>query len=144
MSDPAARARRGPARVRRGRSPHGCVCRCRLSSTACSAARSAACCAAWNMLGCDPDLPDDPVPVRPENVARNRITFGACLPASSLVKMATRAHAFEVHLLPSLGDHIRRRVNAVGHHDNDAASVLGTVQGAALRSARADAAAFGP
>jgi hypothetical protein len=25
----------------------------------------------------------------------------------------------------------------VGHHDNDAASVLGTVQGAALRSARA-------
>jgi hypothetical protein len=30
-----------------------------------------------------------------------------------------------------------RRVNAVGHHDIDAASVLGTVQGAALRSARA-------
>ena len=28
-------------------------------------------------------------------------------------------------------------VNAVGHHDNDAASVLGTVQGAALRYARA-------
>ena len=32
---------------------------------------------------------------------------------------------------------MRRHVNAVGHHDNDAASVLGTVQGAALRSARA-------
>jgi hypothetical protein len=30
-----------------------------------------------------------------------------------------------------------RDVNAVGHHDDDAASVLGTVQGAALRSARA-------
>jgi hypothetical protein len=35
------------------------------------------------------------------------------------------------------GDHIWRDVNAVGHHDDDAASVLGTVQGAALRSARA-------
>jgi hypothetical protein len=43
VSDPAARARRGPAPVRRGRSRHGCLCRCRLSSTACSAARSAAC-----------------------------------------------------------------------------------------------------
>jgi hypothetical protein len=31
------------------------------------------------------------------------------------------------------------RVEYDGHHDNDAASVLGTVQGAALRSARASA-----
>ena len=30
-----------------------------------------------------------------------------------------------------------RHVNAVGHHDDDAASVLGTVQGSALRSDRA-------
>ena len=51
--------------------------------------------------------------------------------------MVTRAHAFDVDLPPSLGDHIWRRVNAVGHHDNNAASVLGTVQGATLRSARA-------
>ena len=35
------------------------------------------------------------------------------------------------------GDHIWRDVNAVDHHANDAASVLGTVQGSALRSARA-------
>jgi hypothetical protein len=42
VSDPAARARRGPAPVRRGRSRHGRLCRCRLSSTAGSAARSAA------------------------------------------------------------------------------------------------------
>ena len=35
------------------------------------------------------------------------------------------------------GDHIWRDVNAVGHHDDDAASVLGTVQGSALRSDRA-------
>jgi hypothetical protein len=40
-SEPAARARSRPP-VRRGRSRHGCLCRCRLSSTACSAARSAA------------------------------------------------------------------------------------------------------
>ena len=76
-------------------------------------------------------------PVSPENIARKHVTFRACLPASSVVKMVTRAHAFDVDLLPSLGGHIWRRVNAVGHHDNDAASVLGTVQGAALRSARA-------
>jgi hypothetical protein len=42
VSDPAAPARSRPAPVRRGRSRHGCLCRCRLSSTACSAARSAA------------------------------------------------------------------------------------------------------
>ena len=43
VSDPGARARNGPAPVRRGRSRHGCLCRFRLSETACSAARSAAC-----------------------------------------------------------------------------------------------------
>ncbi len=32
---------------------------------------------------------------------------------------------------------MRRHVNAVGHHDDDVASVLGTVQGSALRSDRA-------
>jgi hypothetical protein len=32
-----------------------------------------------------------------------------------------------------------RHVNAVGHHDDDAASVLGTVQGSPLRSDRASA-----
>jgi hypothetical protein len=43
VSDPAARGRRGPAPVRRGRSRHRCLCRCRLSSTTYSAARSAGC-----------------------------------------------------------------------------------------------------
>ena len=43
MSDPAARARCGPAPVRRGRSRHGCLCRFRVSEAASSAARSAAC-----------------------------------------------------------------------------------------------------
>jgi len=46
-------------------------------------------------------------------------------------------------LPPSLGDQIWHRVNAVGHHESDAASVLGTVQGAALRSARAYARPLG-
>jgi hypothetical protein len=86
VSDPTARAPRGPARVRRGRSRHDCLCRCRLLSTACSAAKSAACFTASYVLRCDPDLPDDPVPVRPENDARKQVTFGACLPASSVVK----------------------------------------------------------
>jgi hypothetical protein len=137
VSDPAARARRGPAPVRGGRSRHGCLCRCWLSSTACSAARSAAC-----------------LPHRTRSIAtqifrtiRSR-SSGKCCPQTRHIRSVfagqfcrekwwTRAHAFDVDLPPSLGDHIWRRVNAVGHHDNDAASVLGTVQGAALRSARA-------
>ena len=43
VSDPAARARCGPAPVRRGRSRHGCLCRFRVWEAASSAARSAAC-----------------------------------------------------------------------------------------------------
>jgi hypothetical protein len=37
------------------------------------------------------------------------------------------------------GDHPRITIVRASHHDDDAASVLGTVQGAALRSARASA-----
>ena len=137
VSDPAARARRGPARVRRGRSRHDCRCRCRLSSTACWAARSAACFAASNVRGCDPRSSGRSSPVRPENVARKQVTFGACLLASSVATNGDSRSCIRRNLPASLGDHMRRRANAVGHHDNDAASVLGTVQGAALRSARA-------
>jgi hypothetical protein len=35
------------------------------------------------------------------------------------------------------GDNTQNHIGCDGHHDDDAASVLGTVQGAALRSARA-------
>jgi len=38
--------------------------------------------AASNALDCDSDLPGNPVRFVPENVARNQVTFGACLPAS--------------------------------------------------------------
>ena len=42
MSDPGARAGNGPARVRRGRSRHGCQCRCRSSERRAVGPRSAA------------------------------------------------------------------------------------------------------
>jgi hypothetical protein len=38
--------------------------------------------AASNALDCESDLPDNPVRFVPENVARNQVTFSACLPAS--------------------------------------------------------------
>jgi hypothetical protein len=38
--------------------------------------------AASNALDCDSDLPDNPARFVPENVARNQVTFGACVPAS--------------------------------------------------------------
>ena len=42
VSDPGARAANGPARVRRGRSRHGCQCLCRLPERRCSVPRIAA------------------------------------------------------------------------------------------------------
>ena len=74
--------------------------------------------AASNALDCDSDLPDNPVRFVPENVARNQVTFGACVPASCrLGNGGARALQFDVDLRPSRGEHIWRYVNAVGHHD---------------------------
>src|SRR5688572_5213132 len=70
VSDPGARAANGPAPVRRGRSPHGCLCRFRVWEAARSAPRSAACSLQSTTLDWDPDLPGQSGPVRPETVGR--------------------------------------------------------------------------
>jgi hypothetical protein len=76
-SDPAARARLGPAPVRRGRSRHGCHRRFTLSSTACSAARSATCFLQRTRSIARSDLRDNPVPFVREvslvNRSRSRV-----------------------------------------------------------------------
>jgi hypothetical protein len=137
VSDPAARARRGPAPVRRGRSRHGCRCRVRLSATACFGGEKRRVFVVSDALDYDPDLPDDPVPfvrkMLPANWSSSRVLAGQFL----FWKRWLARAAFDIDLRPSSGDHIWRHVNCVGHHDDDAASVLGTVQGAALCSARA-------
>jgi hypothetical protein len=93
--------------------------------------------AASNALDYDPDLPDDPVPVRPENVVRKQVTFMRVRRPVAVLEMLTRARCIRCRLAAVGGDHLWRHVNAVRHHDDDAASVLGTVQGSALRSDRA-------
>ncbi len=108
----------------------------RESDTACSAAGSAAC-----------------LPHRTRSIATQifrtirSCSSGKCWPPTARVRARFRGHlcpgnggARGLHSMSTCGrrgDHIWRDVNAVGHHDDDAASVLGTVQGAALRSARA-------
>jgi hypothetical protein len=94
--------------------------------------------AASNALDCDSDLPGQSVRFVPENVARNQVTFDACVPEGCRPgNGGSRASR-------SMATGGRREVGTSGvastpsgHHDNDAGSVLGTVQGAALRSARA-------
>jgi hypothetical protein len=84
VSDPAARARRGPAPVRRGRSRHGCHCRFRLSSTACwqqKARRVFRTERARLRLGSS----GGSGPVCPENVSAKQVTFArACRPVAVL------------------------------------------------------------
>ena len=57
--------------------------------------------AASNALDCDSDLPDNPVRFVREDVARNQVTFGACLPASCCPgKWWLARVAFDVHPRP--------------------------------------------
>jgi hypothetical protein len=92
--------------------------------------------AASNALDCDADLPDDPVLFVRRMLAAN-CSRSRALPWPLAVQEngGTRG-LHSMSTCDRRGDHIWRDVNAVGHHDDDAASVLGTVQGAALRSAR--------
>ena len=74
---------------------------------------------------------------------------GKCWPQTPRVRARFRGHlcpgnggARGLHSMSTFGrrgDRIWRDVKAVGHHDDDAASVLGTVQGSPLRSDRASA-----
>ena len=98
MSDPAARARRGPAPVRRGRSHHDHLCRLRLSETACSGGEKRRVLAASNALDYDPDLPDDPVPVRPENIARKQVAFARAFRQLLSRKVVPRARRIRFRL----------------------------------------------
>jgi hypothetical protein len=83
VSDPAARARRGPAPVRWGRSRHGCHCGVRLSHISMFGGEKRRVFVASNALDCDSDLPEDPVPfvrkMLPQNESRSREIAGLLL-----------------------------------------------------------------
>ncbi len=92
--------------------------------------------AASNALGSDSDLPDDPALFVRKNVGRKLVALARACRASCCPRNGG-SRALHSMSVSDRRDRIRRYVNATGHHDDDAASVLGTVQGAALRSARA-------
>ncbi len=78
-------------------------------------------------------------PVRPENVAPRTGRVRACVPARCCPGNGGARVTFDVDLRPWSRDDIGRHGKGVGHHDGDAGSVLGTVQGSSLRSARTSA-----
>jgi hypothetical protein len=93
--------------------------------------------AASNALDCDSDLPDDPVLFVRKMLAANCSRSRALAWPLAVQQMVVRRASHSMSTCDRRGDHIWRDVNAVGHHANDAASVLGTVQGSPLRSDRA-------
>ena len=144
VSDPAARARSGPAPVPRGRSRHGCLCHRKLSSA--RAERR--------------EAPRVPCIKRARSRLRSSGRSGPVCPAecrprtspirapspcrSSRQTMAEARCRLASTLATSTVHNARNSIRRDGHHDDDAPSVLGTVQGAALRSARAYARPCGP
>jgi hypothetical protein len=90
VSDPAARARRGPAPVRRVAHAMAVyvASSCRHSMFDAEKRRVFA---ASNALDGGSDLPDNPVRFVRENVAHNQVTFRACLPASCCPGNVARA-----------------------------------------------------
>ena len=93
--------------------------------------------AASTTLRCDPDFPDNLVPFVRRMWAANRSRSRA-LPGSSVLEIVALSAAHSRCWLAELrgSSHVESD-RRVGHHGDDAASVLGTVQGAALRCARA-------
>lgn len=137
MSDPGARAANGPAPVRRGRSRHGCLCLFRVWEVASSAARSAACLLHRPRSIAIQILRNYPVAFVRKTLAANRsrsraLAWQFCPGNHGFKRAASRGR-----LAASRGLITLESRRSVGHHGGDAASVLGTVQGAALRSARA-------
>jgi len=138
VSDPAVRARRGPARALTGRSRHGCPCRHQCSRWL-GGRRETPCGAPWNKR------------VRVHIIrtiwSRNfREMCGMRVPSSRPCRRSFdsgngpgKRTACDVDLASSLADARTIMLDADGHHDDDAASVLGTVQGSPLRSDRASA-----
>jgi hypothetical protein len=78
--------------------------------------------------------PDEPAVYFPELLVQERRVFPCGLPLKCFQEIVLEivSHAMLICHPSRLP-----RVGHDGHHDDDAASVLGTVQGAALRSARA-------
>jgi hypothetical protein len=93
--------------------------------------------AASTTLDCDPDLPDNLVPFVRKMLAANRSRVRALAWQFRPGNRALKRGAFRCWLAESRGSSHFESRRRVGHHGGDAASVLGTVQGAALRSARA-------
>lgn len=122
-----------------GRSRHGCLCRCRCPrslvgrrgapcASAIERARSGSTCSGRTDLGF------------PANVGSGTCYSAACRGSSCFPESVARnvPHALLTCRPPCLASRaIILRCD--GHHDDDGASVLGTVQGSALRSDRARA-----
>ena len=117
MSDPGARAGNGPASVRRGRSRHGC--RCRVSVVRASVVGPGA--AAKQVHMC----------------ARNGTRIFRTIRSRSCGKSWSRTALVRCPLRSAKRVNNHGHVGGAGHHAIDVRSVLGTVQGSSLRSARA-------
>lgn len=133
VSDPAARAANGPARVRRGRSRHGWRCLCRSCERLCSVLGNRRESGTHSRAEPSVDLPDNPVPLVREILVTKSHSFRARSRDRSGVR---REH----DRCTLVGTHQNNEVHLIGgadHHAFNAGSVLGIVQGSSLRSARA-------
>ena len=117
VSDPGARAGNGPARVRRGRSRHGC--RCPVSVVRAS------------VVG--PGI----APNQVHMCARNGTQIFRTIRSRSCGKSWSRTALVRCPLRSAKRVNNHGHVGGAGHHAIDVRSVLGTVQGSSLRSARA-------
>ena len=92
---------------------------------------------ASNVVDCDHQSSGRSGRVRPDNVGHKLVSFARAFRSVAVLESGASRASY------SMSTCVRHEVSTsglcqrVGHHDNDAASVLGTVQGAALRSARA-------
>ena len=133
VSDPGARAGNGPARVRRGRSRHGCQCRCRCLRIAPSLFTK--CGDLCRRCGAESE--------RTSSGQSGPVRAGNPGPRTALVPHAMTRPLRHVRACARCSLRSARRVNNHGHvgcadhHAIDVRSVLGTVQGSSLRSARA-------
>ncbi len=135
VSDPGARAQGGPARVRRGRSRHGCRCQSRCPVKVLStAARAVIVRQMWRLIVTH-FCPDDLTPF----VQEIRITEGHSFQADDATECGTCARRNRGPLRRALRGNEHDCDGGADHQAFDARSVLGTVQGSPLRSARAGA-----
>jgi hypothetical protein len=132
VSDPAARAANGPARVRRGRSRHGCRCLCRSSERLYSVRETPRIRYTF-ARGTGRRSSGQSGPARAGNPGHKVHSFRA----RSRDRSGVRRQHDRCTLERTHQRHELDVVRGADHHAFDAGSVLGTVQGSSLRSARA-------